>query len=156
MEKFTAKIGKDTIQFLEELVSKQINISDYAQDMLKSKDFAYLKKSEGVQLIRISVADLGFDRGATTDQVYGRAQSLGLELCPAEVGPHYRLKYIDQPLNEWFWIAMKQITERNGNPGVFDLVRDEDGLWLTNNWAKPENRWNSDYKFVFRLRKLKS
>ena len=156
MEKFTAKIGKDTIQFLEELVSKQINISDYAQDMLKSKDFAYLKKSEGVQLIRISVADLGFDRGATTDQVYGRAQSLGLELCPAEVGPHYRLKYIDQPLNEWFWIAMKQITDRNGNPGVFNLERNEDGLWLNNNWAKPENRWNSDYKFVFRLRKLKS
>ena len=44
-------------------------------------------------------------------------------------------------------------TDRNGNPNVFNLKRNEDGLWLEDNWAKPENRWNPDNEFVFRLRK---
>ena len=45
------------------------------------------------------------------------------------------------------------ITDRNGNPNVFNFNRNDDGLWLNNNWADPGNRWNADNEFVFRLRK---
>ena len=45
------------------------------------------------------------------------------------------------------------ITDRNGNPNVFNLERNDNGLWLNNNWANPDNRWNADNEFVFRLRK---
>ena len=43
-------------------------------------------------------------------------------------------------------------TDSDGNPNVFNLERNEDGLWLNNNWAKPDNTWNPDNKFAFRLR----
>ena len=43
--------------------------------------------------------------------------------------------------------------DRNGNPNVFNVERNEDGLWLNNNWAKPTNDWNPSDEFVFRFRK---
>lgn len=43
-------------------------------------------------------------------------------------------------------------TDRNGNPNVFNLERNDDGFGLNDNWAKPDNEWNPNNKFVFRLR----
>jgi hypothetical protein len=43
-------------------------------------------------------------------------------------------------------------TDSNGNPNVFNLNRNDDGLWLDNNWAKPSNTWNPDNEFVFHFR----
>lgn len=153
----TVEIGGKTAKELEaELKKEKINISEYAQDMFRSKDFTTLKKSEKAEFIRLKVSDLGFPRGATTDEIYKKTEEIGLEFCPAETGPRYRLKYKDQPLNEWFSIGMKQITGRNGGPRVFGLERRDGGLWLYDVWAEPADRWFSGDEFVFRLRKLKS
>ena len=43
-------------------------------------------------------------------------------------------------------------TDSDGNPNVFNLERNEDGLWLNNNWTNPDNRWNPDNEFFFRFR----
>ena len=94
---------------------------------------------------------MGFKNGATTAEIYQKAEKLGLELCPAEVGPGLRLKYLDQPLNEWFLIAMKQISDRGSGPRVFRLVRRADGLWLGGGWAGPGGGWRPTDRFVFVL-----
>lgn len=120
------------------------------------EEFVAGKKSEQATLIHLTVADLGFKTSATIDQIYERAQALGLELCPADTGPQYRLQYRNQPLNEWVFVGMKQITDPDGNPNVFTLERRGDGLWLYYPWALPGRRWTPDYPFVFRLRKSKT
>ena len=43
-------------------------------------------------------------------------------------------------------------TDSDGNQNVFNLESNDDGLWLNDNWAKPDNEWNPNNKFVFRLR----
>ncbi len=147
-------IGGKTAKQLEALLTEQgIQTSSYAQDMLKSKDFEPLKIPETITTVRLKVEDLGFTNSPTTDELYKRALSYGLELCPAEVGPHLRLKDTKQPLREWYYIGMKQITDRDGDPGVFELERDGDGLWLRSRWARSDRRWILDDEFVFRLRK---
>lgn len=148
--------GKTAKQLLSELEQAGVNISDYAKDMLKSRDFVAGKKTESATLIRLTVADLGFIRSATTDQIYERAQKLGLELCPADTGPHYRLKYQNQPMNEWVRVGMKQIADSGGYPDVFCLERSDRGLWLRSSWAMPGGGWGADFEFVFRFRKLES
>jgi Tol biopolymer transport system component len=45
------------------------------------------------------------------------------------------------------------ITDRNGNPNVFNLNWNGEQLKLNGNNAKPSKKWNSDNKFVFRFRK---
>jgi hypothetical protein len=148
--------GKNSQELQKTLEQSGYRISDYARDMLNSKDFETLKTPEAIDLVRLTVKDLGFDQGATTDQIYARADELGLDLCPAEVGPQYRLSYKDQPMNEWFYVAMKQIADRYGNPLVFYVVLNDVGLWLHNVWASPTDKWYPGLTFMFRLRKSES
>lgn len=139
----------------------EVNISTYSQDKLdeiyRSPQFAHLiHNPEQIALVRLKVRDLGdeFKNGATTEQIYARAEELGLELCPDEVGPYQRIKDTEQPLGNWYSIAMKQFTDRDGGPDVFDLEHREDGLWLNDNWARPGFRWSPGHELMFRLRKV--
>ena len=122
---------------------------------MESKDFQPAKPRR-YRLVRLSVKDLGFTRSATTDQLYKRALELGLELCPAEVGPHYRLQYMDQPMDEWVYVGMKEIAASDGDPHVFEVGRDADGAWLDRRWADPGTEWDPGDQFLFRLRKSKT
>jgi hypothetical protein len=53
-------------------------------------------------------------------------------------------------------MGMKQITDSDGSPVVFELGRSGGGLWLYDSWALPDNVWYPVHKFVFRLRKSES
>ena len=77
--------------------------------------------------------------------------------CDASVDSRSRIKY--SPVfcatrTRWTVSLMthRTNTDSDGNPNVFKLERNDDGLWLNDNWAKPDNEWNPDNKFVFRLR----
>ena len=146
--------GKSKEQLISEMEAQGINISNYAKSMMDNPDFIVGSSREEAKLVRLTVADLGFKTSATIDQVFERAQALGLELCPPDTGPNYRLQYKDQPLNDWVRIGMKQISDSDGGPNVFDLERYDDGLWLGYDWAGPDDAWYPDYEFVFRFRKV--
>lgn len=148
--------GKSKEQLISEMEAAGINISDYAKSMMENRDFVPGKTREEATLIRLTVGDLGFTGSATTDEIYKRAEDLGLELCPPDTGPNYRLKYKNQPLNEWVRIGMKQIADSDGDPSVFSLGRRGDGLWLDDDWARPGSEWITGHEFVFRLRKSES
>lgn len=153
----TVTIGGETVQALEQKLQKaNIEVTRWAKDVLNSNEFTTLKTSEKVDLVKLQVSDLGFTSYPTTDQLYQRANELGLELCPAEVGPHYRLKYTDQPLNEYLYIGMKQISDSGGDPYVLILDHNDDGLWLNASWTDPAHEWHLGYEIVFRHRKLES
>ena len=169
--------SKTSQEYLVELKKQGFQVSDYAKYMVEhmrqqaeeaaSKSvMAKLKDTFGkkeirqqreqVDLVRLTVRDLGFTQGATTDQIYAKAEEFGLELCPPEVGPEYRLQYKNQPMGEWFVIAMKQISDPDGNPHVFKLGHDEGGVWLLNYWAEPDEQWRPEDEFLFRLSSLRN
>ena len=149
--------GKSAEQLISEMEAAGIKLSSYARSMLLNKaEFIPTKDPEEMTLIRLTVGDLGFKTSATTTQIFERAEELGLELCPPDTGPNYRLKYRNQPLGEYFRIGMKPITGSDGRPDVFRLRHDGDGLWLGGGWASPDDTWGPDSKFVFRLRKSES
>jgi hypothetical protein len=151
IQKYHIEIGGKTKKRLEQkLKDKNIYVSDYAHELLTSPDFITSKTIEGTDLVRLTVKDLGFPRGATTDEIYERAQQYDLELCPAEVGPHLRLSYSG---GDWMAIAMKQISDRDGFPYIFYLGRDGAELGLYTFSARPGSRWFGSYQFIFSLRK---
>lgn len=145
--------GMSPEQLKQAMRSENINISDYAEDMMGKPEFATAAEQELINLVRLKVGDIWKNGNPTTDQLYGRIQELGLELCPSEAGPHQRLADQDQPLGDWYRIGMKQITDRRGFPNVFRLELSDDGLWLSDSWARPGGTWEHDILFVFRLRK---
>ncbi|MCR4316003.1 MAG: hypothetical protein NUW37_06590 [Planctomycetes bacterium] len=105
-----------------------------------------------VDIIVLRVADLGFPHGATTAEIIDSASKLGLELCPPQLGPEYRLKYKEQPLGEKLHIAMKPITSADGEPRIFVLARNSEGLSLDGALARPDTEWNHWDKFMFCIR----
>src|SRR3989304_6477209 len=67
-------IGGKTPKELEQaLVSGGFNVSNWARDILRSRDFTALPKQQDLSLIRVSVSDLGLRGTPTTDQIYARA-----------------------------------------------------------------------------------
>ncbi|MBI5420884.1 MAG: hypothetical protein HZA35_01050 [Parcubacteria group bacterium] len=116
------------------------NVSDYAKAMLKSPLFIPSNKEE-ITLVRLTVADLGFKEGARYKDIIARAKELGLDYCPAEVGPQLRLQYQDQPSGEWLRIATKPIIGPNNIPSVFSLGHGVGGLWLDDDWVGLGSEW---------------
>lgn len=123
---------------------------EWCRYILEKTEFS--QTEEVYNLVRFTVEQLGFKQHATTDELYKRAQELGLELCPPEVGPQLRLQYTDR---EWFLIAMKQIAGLNGKPEVFLVASDRNNadLWLAGSEAGPGRRWRADDGFVFCFRR---
>jgi hypothetical protein len=142
---------------LDDSNENKIYISDNAKFMYNSSAFEVLKKPEEINLIRLTVKDLGFTKNATTDQIYQRAEELGLELCPPEVGLYLRLNFSkafkrEQPISDYPRVAMKQIIGSDGYPDVFYVDRDGDGeRWLHGYWARPTDEWTPTRVFVFRF-----
>lgn len=146
--------GKTKEQLQQELKQAGVNVSIYAEDMMRSKDFTTLPIPQALDTVRLKVGDLGFSGYPTIDQVYRKAQELGLELCPAEVGPQMKLQTKNQPLGDSYCIGMKQIADSYGDPRVFYLEWYGDRVWLGDAWADTSREWPPSLEFVFSLRKL--
>ncbi len=146
------RIGGQTSAELQELMQKNhVKLSESTKDDLDSSDFLTSKQPEAVDVIKLTAGDLGLRDRSTTEEIYARILELGLELCPPEVGPHYRLAHLDQAMDDWVNIGMKPFANQGGCPYVFYVGRDSDGLWLDYDWVVPGNTWGPDNHFLFRV-----
>jgi hypothetical protein len=127
---------------------------------------AFRRMSGTVKLTRVTVTELGCAEGATTRQILGaednvdsdrhlapftagRGCELGLELCSAEVGPYLRLEYKDQPVGERLFVAMKPIHSSDGEPRIFVVEHNDQGMSLDAARARPDDIWQPSDIFVF-------
>ncbi|MDE2021753.1 MAG: hypothetical protein KGI71_02415 [Patescibacteria group bacterium] len=149
----TIKLGtcKSPDEYRKALKKAGRRIGDWGNDILGKTDCA--QEETEVDLVVLSVKELGFENGAQYKDICAKGVEMGLELCHAEVGPALRLAYGDQPRGEWLRIAMEAITDSDGNRDIFAVGHDIDRLWLYGNYGHPESFWNADYRFVFLRRK---
>jgi len=147
----TVKLGgfRNTDEVRSALEEARMKIGDYANDIL-GKTPLESEESE-VNLVVLSVAELGFPNGAEYGKICEAAKELGLELCPAEVGAQLRLQYADQPIDEWLIIAMEPIADSDGGLGLFDVVRYGSDLWLNGYYGHSDNFWSGHNRFAFVL-----
>lgn len=142
----TEKSAKDLKKALER---GKYPIGTYAEQILKKVVVA--ESETELDLVIVTPRELGFTENTRRDAIYERAQELGLQLCPNEVGPQLRLQYGDQPLNEWMVIGMEPLTDSDGDLRLFYVVHLSDGRWLHSNYGSPDDVWSLDYRFVFAL-----
>ncbi len=143
----TIGLHKNAESYRKALKSCGFKISDWVNDILKKIVVSSVETI--LDLVILTVAELGFNNGATLQQIYDRAKELGLELCPAEVGLALCLAYLDQPYGEWLQIAMEPITDSDGGVGVFHVAHDDDEQWLGMCWSSSDGVWNPDDQWVF-------
>lgn len=128
-------------------------VSDWANDILGQPQFTCVAEETDADLVVLSVAELGFKDGSRYDAICARAKELGLDLCPAEVGPVLRLAYADQPYGEWLIIAMEAIAGSSGDRRVFAVEHGSGGFWLHGDNGRPGYFWRASRRFVFLRRK---
>jgi len=154
----TLKLGtglKTADDFRSALKEADGNIGDCGNDILGKLAFAVSPEEKEVGLIVVSVAEIGFEGGATRVDIYRRAQELGLDLCPNEVGPQLRLQYKDQPKGELLLIAMEPIADSRGDLYVFNVERyGGGGQRLDGSSGFLSTFWNADDRLVFLRRRL--
>jgi len=131
----------------------EMNIGNYADDILGKIPLA--ADETDINVVLMSVADIGFKDGAEYEKICSRAKELGLELCPAEIGPQLRLQYKDQPNGEWIVVAMEPIADSDGGLGLFSVARGVDDLWLSSCYGDSDDFWGSNYRFAFVLPQVK-
>lgn len=147
--------GLSKEELLQNLNDNKISINEYGLQIINHKNFIITPTREKLQTVEISLSDLGFSNGATTQEVYQQAQEFGLKLCPSELAVHMRLQYIDfnQPIDpvsgHWQNIAMKELSDDLDFPRGFYLRRREDGFWIRGYRSSPEHLWSSSDRFVF-------
>lgn len=149
----TIKLGtgfQTADDFRKEVKSAGMKIQRLVNDILDKHAFTVATCKTEVELVVASVAELGFKNGATRKDIYIRAEELGLNLCPFEVGPQLRLQYTDQPKGKWLIIAMEPITDSAGHPHLFNVVHADEGCSL---YAAEDDYqgsfWGGDCRFVF-------
>jgi hypothetical protein len=106
-------------------------------------------KPHQISLVRMSVDQLGFHKGATLQQIDQSARFLRLELCPPEVALQLRIQYLSQPFGEVLRVAMDPVFDANGKPNIYGVANDRDGLKLVSYSADPATVWGSDSFFLF-------
>ncbi len=144
--------------FLKALKEEDCRVSDWAKDLLSEPYFKRAEKETEIDLVVVSAKDLGFQKPTPKNQIYQKAQALGLELCPAEVGPQLRpaevgpqlrLQYPDQPEGEWLLVvAMKPINFR-GDSHVFAVEYDLPDLRLHIYGGHSDLIWSPESYWVF-------
>ena len=129
-----------------------IKVGVSADEILGRPAFAYATMTLEVDLAIISVAELGLEAEVSSQsEVYARAKRIGLELCPAEVGPRLRLEYRDQPLGEALDVAMEPVATYSGEPTILALVNFGSGLALIGSDGRSDAMVPRTRRFVFAL-----
>ena len=108
----------------------------------------------------MSVAELGFDEGATYDQLVESALASGLVECPLELGPSLRLAFVDQPEapaavtkhrapTGSVTVASRALDDADETPKGFYLRCSDGVLWLRGYWSWPGHVWSPGDVLVF-------
>lgn len=124
-------------------------LGEWAAEIIGRPAFVLSKTRETVRLVVLSVAQLGFEGEASLGDIYARARQLGLDLCPAEVGPQLRLQYLDQPIGEFLHIAMEPVARYGGELVDLTVANGGAGLALLGGEGRPDLVLAPSIRFVF-------
>jgi len=154
-----AEIGGKSAEELERILKQNgLRLIPIVEEMMKDERFITSKDPKTIRLARMRVADLGFPAGATFEQIRERGNALGLDDCPAEVGPHFRLLYRDQPKNDPVLVIMNPTISHNGEERVFKLFSGDSKMKLylsyftLNEPEDPNHVFEPEWQIIFRVR----
>jgi len=147
---------------LVRLRENHVMLNPAAETLFADDRFSTLHDSTEIEIAYVSPADLGFDNGATYEQLKAKALESGLTECPLELGPHLRLQHPDQlegsagfPATKHrappgsITVASPPLDDSEETPKGFYLRRIDGALWLRGYWSDAANIWRPEDVLVF-------
>jgi hypothetical protein len=140
--------GQSKAELLSALSAHGIQCNTYAQILFDDPNFTVSAHSHCVVVTDVTVEELGL-AAATSADIFTKARSAGLELCPLELAPYLRIQFLHQPEGPYLTVASAQTTNDAAYPNGFYLRRLGGTLWLRGYRADAEYQWEPDSRFVF-------
>lgn len=123
--------GVSKEELRDRLVAASVPLNAYAEQLFDVPEFTVAAEPQRIRLITISLPALGLHSGGTLPAIFEHADAHGYALCPIEVAPHLRLRFLDQLPGRYLTIASPRPRPDDMDfPAGFYLRRLEDGLWL--------------------------
>ncbi|MBU1970634.1 hypothetical protein KJ605_02575 [Patescibacteria group bacterium] len=138
---------EDVQALLLALKTARMHVNEPAYNMLNR--MALVEERCKVRLVAPSIEELGFTESAAYEDILSVAESKGLSLCPAEVGPQLLLQYKYKPPVELLVIAMEPVGDLGGQLLMFSPDPRLKGLYayyVNNRRGLP---WNISHRLVF-------
>ncbi|AXX59766.1 hypothetical protein [Vibrio vulnificus] len=140
-------LSKDELLF--ELSKNKINFNAYAVMLFMSQEFEISKERQTIELVKVSVRELGYPEGALYVDILNAAKEKSLTPCALELAPYLRLQYLSQPDGSLLTIASVPPFPDEMYPRGFYLSSNSTGLWLRGYRATEDVLWAPDSEFVF-------
>ncbi|MGX7025773.1 helicase [Vagococcus hydrophili] len=152
--------GLSKKETLVQLYDKKIKMNPLAETYINDTRFKVTETPRKIQIIMLSVAELGLTKGANLSTIYKQAAEKGLLLCPEDTGIYLRMgnryeknshglvskgKAPDDSLT----VATKNITSDIHFPKGLYLRKIEGDLWLRGYICDDEHLFSSEDRFVF-------
>ena len=156
--------GVSQNDLLLELEQGGFLLNEAGRTLLLHDSFSTASNITVIETCEMTVADLGFVRGASMADIFDRASQIGMVPCPIELAPHLRLQYQDQPEGAVgqlptqhrappgsLTITSKPVAMDEDTPKGFYLRRMEGVLWLRGYRSGPEQVWSPQDRLLFAL-----
>lgn len=147
---------------LQALRAHKVQLNQAAENLFDDFRFTCLSQKHVIEIIPLSVAELGFSEGATYGQLTAKAFESGLAECPLELAPYLRMQFLEQPEGAVeislthglappgsITVASSPLDDRDHTPKGFYLRRVVGVLWLRGYWSSSSYVWNPQDVFVF-------
>jgi len=128
-------------------------VSSWARDVVNQDVFALSSVRQTVELVKISVREMGFASSTSYKDVQTWGEANNLDPAQAEDAGYYIQQHGESlPLYQSVYFAMKAITGSGRDPSILEVYRSDDGLHLSGSLGKPDDLYGPGYVFVFRRR----
>lgn len=146
----TLTIGGITKEALLDQLTKQgIQFNAYAKTLFADPNFWLSEKTEIVNLVKVSLLELGLTKPSYYNDIVASAEAQGLKLCPLSLAAFLRLAYLDQPEGPYLHVASAKPSQDEEYPNGFYLRNLESTLWLRGYRASDDWEWPIDSEFIF-------
>ena len=155
----TIKLGtlKNAAAICKAIRNAHVAMSKHTSRLLNNNAFTVATEKIEVDLVSASLDELGLNDKAQYSDICQKGRRLGLDLCPAEIGPQLRLQYMDQPEGEHLRIAMEPIANSPDNSCKFYFIvgHSDGGRFLNTGIDMPDAAPFGKYtRFVFLRRRI--
>ncbi|MDO8579788.1 MAG: hypothetical protein Q7R72_02890 [bacterium] len=139
-------------QWIKRLKKKDLRVSEYAEGLLKSKDF---KPTTGVvHKLAILSGKTFSDSERITRTIRAEGKKRGWDELNPEAICILRENFSDKELEAmgFYWIVgIHEPIEVGGDPHFLVAARHDDGSWLGATWADPGYGWRGSSAFAWSL-----
>lgn len=154
--------GVTKTERLQRLVRAHVEINPIGQQLFADERFRTLSQPSILESVKTTAASLGLSRGGTFAHVIEAAATRGLSVCPLELGPHLRLRLLDQAEGASGFNQTKHqappgsisvesapLSEDEETSKDFYLCRIDGTLWLRSYKSWSGHMWAPEDVFIF-------